>query len=84
VFSLGRPRLWRRLLRPAPPLALHFSVHDGDVSVSVGAAGRHRAHDPLRRQILLAPDLQEALVRMHREQIAARSLRKRFISWMRT
>lgn len=78
VFSLGRPRLWRRLLRLAPPLTLRFSVHGGTASVGVGAAGRRAAPDPGKRQILLAPDLQEALLRMHRQQIAARSFRKRF------
>jgi hypothetical protein len=84
VFSLARPRLWRRLLRLAPPLVLRFSVRDGAVAVSVGAAGRRAAPDPRKRHILLAPDLQEALLGMHRQQIAANSFRTRFRTWMRT
>lgn len=76
VFSLARPRLWRRLLRLAPPLTLQFSVRGGTVAVSVGAAGRRAVPDPGKRQILLAPDLQEALLGMHRQQIAANSFWK--------
>jgi hypothetical protein len=77
VFALGRPPLWRRLLRRAVPLALHVGVRDGAVSVSVGTAARYGAPDPGRRHILLAPDLQHALLDLHRAQLAARAFRFR-------
>jgi hypothetical protein len=75
VFALGRPRLWRRLLRRAAPLALHVRVRGDDVSVSVRTAARYGAPDPGRRLILLAPDLQAALLDAHRAQLAARRTR---------
>jgi hypothetical protein len=66
VFSLGRPPWWRRLLRPAPLLALHVRAHGGAVTVRVGAAGARAIQgDPPPCTILLAPELQAALLRLH-------------------
>lgn len=66
VFSLGRPPWWRRLLRPAPLLALHVRAHAGAVTVRVGAAGARAIRgDQPPCIILLAPELQAALLRLH-------------------
>ncbi|MCS0580458.1 hypothetical protein NX784_02540 [Massilia pinisoli] len=84
VFVVGRPPLWRRLLRRAPPLSLRFGADGGAVSIAVGKARRHGRPDPWRRHILLAPDLQADLLRAHRREIATRAFRSRFAAWMRT
>lgn len=84
VFVVGRPPLWRRLLRRSPPLSLRFGADGGAVSIAVGTARRHGRPDPWRRHILLAPDLQAELLRTHRRQIATHSFRSRFAAWMRT
>jgi hypothetical protein len=82
VFRLGRPPLWRRLWRPAPLLALKVGSAGGVATVSVGAAGP-RAGTPggQRRTILLAPEVQEALLRLQDEHLAARSFRKKIFPW---
>lgn len=84
VFVVGRPPLWRRLLRRSPPLSLRFGADGGAVSIAVGTARRHGRPDPWRRHILLAPDLQAELLRTHRRQIATHAFRSRFAAWMRT
>lgn len=82
VFRLGLPPLWRRLLRPAPLLALRFTAHGKTVAVSVGVAPLHGAGaDVLRRSILLAPDMQAALARLHIGHRPAYSFLQRLRRW---
>lgn len=83
-FRLGRPPLWRRLLRPAPPLALRICAGGGTVAVDVAAkAAWTVAVDPQRRIVLLAPPLQDALLRLHLAQQGGSTWRSRFKRWIR-
>lgn len=67
VFRLGRPPLWRRLLRPPPLLALRLGLGAGTAAVSVGAPGMQATGSHLQRQdVRLTPALQEALLQLHR------------------
>jgi len=80
VFSLGRPPLWRRLLRPPPLLSLRLSLDAASVAVSVGAAGMLASPGgvhPRGQDIRLAPALQEDLLRLHRERRLAPWYRRR-------
>lgn len=82
TFCLGRPPLWRRWLLPAPLLVLRFSAHGGAVAVSVGAARRGSASasgEP--RSIDLDPVLQQALLKLHQDHLARRTLLQKLIRW---
>lgn len=84
VLEIGRPPLWRRLLRAAPLLALCLRSHDGTVTVHVEAAGPDAAAAPAgapRRGILLAPEQQQALLQAHRTYAARRKFSKLIPRW---
>lgn len=83
VFSLRRPALWRRLVRAAPLLALTVDARDGQAVLGFKPAPRPRPRNRRRDLIRLDPDAQESLVSVHREQIAAQSILKRFARWLR-
>lgn len=83
VFSLRRPALWRRLMRPAPLLALTVTAGQDGVAIAIRPARRPGYKNRRNHLVRLDPELREQLLRAHQEQIAATSLRARFGAWIK-
>jgi hypothetical protein len=83
VFSLRRPALWRRVLRPAPLLAFKVTAQQGQgaASISIVTAQRPGYINKSNYIVRLGPELQQQLNQVHSAQIAAKSLSLRFKSW---
>lgn len=82
VFSLRRPPIWRRILNPAPLLALAVSADEGDVDLGFNAADRPGYKNRENHIVRLDEKLQEQLDKVNREQIAATSIKSRVASWL--
>lgn len=83
AFSLRRPALWRRVLRPAPLLAFKVSAQQGQgaASISIVTAQRPGYISKSNYIVRLDPELQQQLNQAHSAQLAARSISSRFKSW---
>lgn len=79
AFSLRRPRLWRRVLRPAPLLAFNVKVGQDRTSVHIEPAWRNAWMAGRDYVVRLDHELQEQLAKVNMEQIAARSVTARLI-----
>lgn len=82
ALSLRPPPVWHRLLRPAPLLALTFrSDADGTQIRITSAAPRRRCHGTYL--LRLDPALQERLLAIHQQQLAATALPARLGAWLK-
>jgi hypothetical protein len=82
VFSLRRPPVWRRIFSPAPVLEMKLSAQQDAAGVAVGPAPRGKYRNKQNHFFRLNRQLQDQLSRIHAEQVAAKSLKKRFSSWL--
>ncbi|MEO7494807.1 MAG: hypothetical protein ABIT83_27115 [Massilia sp.] len=82
VFSTRRPARWRRMLRPAPLMALRVQSGSGGASVSVGAAQRQACASRAHLIVRLDESMQEELAQAHAAEKRARSVKVRLLAWL--
>lgn len=83
VLSLSRPPFWRRMVSPAPLLAIRLVTQAENISVSINSAHRPGYKNKRNHFIRMNEELQEQMTRAHNAQIATRSIKARIGCWLR-
>lgn len=82
ALLLRRPAWWRRLLRPAPLLALTVEASEADLAISLAAAQRPGYHARINCIVRLEPALQQQLKQLHESQLIALSFKNKILGYL--
>lgn len=82
ALLLRRPAWWRRLLRPAPLLALTVDARQAGIAISLAAAQRPGYRGSINCIVRLEPALQQQLKQLHEAQAIAVSIKKKILGYL--
>lgn len=82
ALLLRRPSWWRRLLRPAPLLALTVDAHPAGTAISLAPATRPGYRGAIDCIVRLEPALQQQLKQLHDTQVTAVSIKNKILRYL--